>query len=170
MRVNLDHSLDHHATATAAFLRTVEAVPEERWHQPLADGKWSPAQLTEHLVRTYDVLLQELAGGPGMRVRTRPWMRILLRLTVAPRLLRGGRFPDGIRAPREIRPGDAPADKPEGLALFRERAESFVRAARAAPAAKRLTHPFFGIGSVAEGVLLCARHIRHHHAQLPAEG
>jgi hypothetical protein len=168
MRLSLAESLELHATASEAFLRSAESVPDARWHQPAAEGKWSPAQLTDHLVRTYDALLQELGGGPGMRIRTRLWQRLLLRVTVKPRLLRGGPFPRGIRAPREIRPAEAGPDKAVGLALFRERAASFVQAVRAAPPGKQLTHPFLGMGPVPEGVLFCARHLQHHNAQFPA--
>jgi hypothetical protein len=164
-------AIDHHASAAVAFAAAAEDLEPAAWHHPRAEGKWSPAQITDHLIRTYDVLLRELGGGQGMRVRTRLGQRLLLRLTLMPRLLRGARFPKRVTAPREIRPTDAPADQRDGIALFRQRAVEFEAAARRArelsPHA-RLTHAYFGASSVAHGVLFCARHIEHHRAQLPA--
>src|SRR5688572_20474893 len=88
-----------HGSAASAFAATAEAVEPEAWDRPLAEGKWSPAQITDHLIRTYDVILREIGGGGGMKVRTRLWMRLFLRLTYMPRILRGGRFPARAPAP-----------------------------------------------------------------------
>ncbi|MDQ3389211.1 MAG: hypothetical protein M3483_06885, partial [Gemmatimonadota bacterium] len=44
---------EHHA-ALAAFLRAAEAWPGETWLVPLGEGKWTPAQVTEHLALAYD--------------------------------------------------------------------------------------------------------------------
>lgn len=125
--------------------------------------------MTDHLIQTYDVLLRELNGGAGMQVRIRFFKRMFLRLTLMPRLLRGVRFPQRVPAPREIRPGDAPADQQKGVTLFRQRAAEFEATAQRAleqnPRAQ-LTHAYFGSSSVANGVLFCARHIEHHLAQI----
>jgi len=165
-------AVDHHASVAAAFAAAAEELEPAAWHRPRAEGKWSPAQITDHLTRPYDVLLRELGGGQGMRIRTRLGQRLVLRLTLMPRLLRGARFPKGVTAPREIRPTDTPADQRDGIALFRQRAAEFEAAARRAyelsPRA-RLTHAYFGASSVADGVLFCARHIEHHRAQLPSQ-
>src|SRR5689334_3566845 len=108
-----------HGSAASAFATAAEAVEPEAWDRPRAEGKWSPAQITDHLIRTYDVLLREIAGGGGMKVRTRLWMRLLLRLTYMPRILRTGRFPAQAPAPPEIRPSKTPPDQRSGVELFR---------------------------------------------------
>jgi hypothetical protein len=157
-----------HRSASAAFATAAEEVEPEAWHRPRGEGKWSPALVTAHLIQTYDVLLRELDGGQGMRVRTRFLQRMFLRLTLMPRLLLGARFPERVPAPPEIRPGDAPADQQDGIALFRRRAselEAAAQRAREIPGA-RLTHAYFGPSSIANGVLFCARHIEHHQAQI----
>ena len=153
-----------HDRAARALIAAAGAVGESRWSEPVAPGKWSAAQILEHLLATYDVVLRELAGGSGMRVRTPYWQQLLLRLAVAPRILRGRGFPRGAPAPRELRPGEGVA-RQHGLALFEERVRQFESAATRASAGQRITHAYFGKASVPTGVLLCARHIEHHTSQ-----
>jgi hypothetical protein len=80
-------ALAAHRSASAAFATAAEEVEPDAWHRPRAEGKWSPAQMTDHLIQTYDILLRELDGDQGMRVRTRFLRRVFLRLTLMPRLL-----------------------------------------------------------------------------------
>ena len=156
-----------HGSAVAAFASAAEAVEPESWYLPRAEGKWSPAQIADHLIRSYDVLLREIRGGAGMRIRTRAWMRILLRHTYMRRILRGGWFPAGVPAPSEIRPAkEELPGQASAVALFRQRAEEFERTVREQPPV-RMTHPYFGVLGAEDGVLLCARHIEHHRGQLP---
>jgi hypothetical protein len=162
-----------HEQAAADYGRAAASLPAEAWSTPIGEGKWTPAQITDHLSRAYEVVLRELRGGTGMAVRTRAWQRLLLRFTIVPRLLRGGWFPPGARAPRETRPLETAVDaEPEALlAEFRRLAAEFQAAAEAAHARdrrQRITHAYFGASSLEDGVLLCARHIEHHHRQLRA--
>jgi hypothetical protein len=158
-----------HGSAVASFASAAEAVEPSAWHVPRAEGKWSPALITGHLIRTYDVLIAEVEGGAGMRVRLPAWKRLFLRLTLMPRLLRGGAFPRAVPAPPEIRPTEAPPDPANGAALFRQRAQEFetaVRNARTRKPPARITHAYFGAAPLPKAVLFCARHIDHHRAQL----
>jgi hypothetical protein len=158
-----------HAEAVEAFAAAAAAVPPARWLVPRAEGKWSPAEIVEHLTLAYDTLLRELEGGPGMKVRTKWWQRILLRFTLVPRLLRGEPFPAGARAPREIRPTAANPDQVAAVARFRElaaRIDSGSASAIESGKRVRLTHAYFGSAALWKGVLLCARHVQHHTAQL----
>jgi uncharacterized damage-inducible protein DinB len=158
-----------HRQAAEDLARLVERIPAEDWWEPRAEGKWSPAETVDHLDSTYAILLQELAGGPGMQLRAKPWLRLFLRLTLVPRILRGGGFPAGARAPRETRPEASSTDQVEAVAAFREQAARFEAAIDEAHAARpgmRLTHAYFGKAPLAKSVVLCARHIEHHHHQL----
>ena len=156
-----------HTDAVSDLVATASSVPEARWRAPRAEGKWSPAETVEHLTIAYDVLLRELAGGGGMAIRTTLWQRILLRLTLVPKILRDGAFPKGARAPRETRPQMPEHGQAEAIARFRERATRFSEtAADPRHARARLTHAYFGRASVTNTILLCARHIEHHRAQL----
>lgn len=165
-RIDLVRSLEIHSQAVEQVIARAESLPESRWREALAEGKWSAAEVLAHLVSTYDTVTGELRGGAGMEIRTRIWQRWLLRLTVVPAILSGRPFPKGARAPRETRPG-AVLDRGESVALFRNRASEFEEAARSAGPNGKLTHAYFGSSSVADGVLLCARHVQHHALQLP---
>lgn len=159
-----------HDAAAARLAETAERVEPEKWLVPRAEGKWTPAQIVEHLNRVYDVILGELEGKPGMKIRTRFWMRTLLRLTVVGRILRGGWFPERAPAPYETRPGNGVEDKDEAIRMFRDRAAQFSSAvAKAHESGKkvRITHAYFGAASLDRSTLLCARHIEHHERQLP---
>jgi uncharacterized damage-inducible protein DinB len=160
-----------HLAAADELYEVASRVPPERWRLPREEGKWSPAHIVSHLNRTYDILLAELDGGPGMQVRTRPIRRLLLRLFLVPRLLRGDGFPAGAPAPRETRPGDEIPEQEVALAAFQERAarlEGAVDLAWREGRHPKLTHAYFGSASMVDGVLLCARHLEHHCAQLRA--
>ena len=158
-----------HSQAAAEVVSTAGRVPAEKWLVPRAEGKWSPAEIVEHLSLAYDVILRELAGGGGMAIRTKLWQRIMLRLTIMPKLLRGEAFPSGTRSPREIRPATASPDQAAAIASLGDRAARFVIAVSEAQRKNprtRLTHAYFGRSTIDNAVLLCARHIQHHHKQL----
>jgi hypothetical protein len=144
-----------------------EAVRADRWLVARAEGKWSPAEVVEHLNTVYDVVLRELGGQPGMQIRTTWWQRLLLRFTVVPRILGGHGFPAGARAPKETRPVLSTTDQRELIARFRERADRFAAAAaKTRGTSQRITHAYFGAARVPESMLLCTRHIEHHIKQL----
>jgi hypothetical protein len=158
-----------HAAAAADLIAAAQEVPRDSWMQPRAEGKWSPADVVEHLNLAYDALLKDLDGGGGMKIRTKLWQRILLRYTLVPKLLRGGAFPENARAPRETRPANTNADQQAAIDTFRQRSERFDSTAAEAVAGGRrvkVTHAYFGRASITEGMLLCARHIQHHLKQL----
>jgi uncharacterized damage-inducible protein DinB len=146
-----------------------QRIPPDKWMRPRADGKWSPAEVVEHVNLAYDAFLQELAGGAPMKVKTKAWQRVLLRFTMVPKILRGGGFPKGARAPRETRPESPNPDQAAAVASFTKRAAEFEKAvARARDSGKRvrLTHAYFGAMTLEHSVVLLARHLEHHARQL----
>jgi len=160
-----------HRSAAARFADMVGPFDDATWSAPIAAGKWSPALITEHLNRAYEVMLGELDGGPGMQLRTRPWQQVLLRFTIVPRLLRGGWFPAGARAPRETRPPEVAGSHADVVARFKElaaRFEASMTAERSRNPDARLTHAYFGTTRLAKSMLLCARHLEHHERQVAA--
>jgi hypothetical protein len=160
---------DLHTRAVADFADAAERIPAAQWREPRAVGKWSPAELVEHLTLAYDVLQQELEGGPGMRIRTKPWLQVVLRWTIARRILGGGPFPKRSPAPRELRPALPEHGQDVAIAGFRERARRFASTTEALVGSGRevrLTHPYFGRAPLPESVLMCLRHVEHHRRQL----
>ena len=161
-----------HSDAAASVAAAAELIPAEKWLAPRAGGKWSPAQVLEHLSLAYDVLNRELTGGPGMQIRTKLWQRLMLRLVMLPKIMRGGGFPEGARAPREFRDPVGNPDQRAAIASFRERAAKFEALAAGAEQSGRrvrLSHAYFGRSNVRNAVVLCARHVQHHCAQLTSQ-
>jgi hypothetical protein len=162
-----------HRAAAARFASIIDSFDDTAWSAPIAAGKWSPALIAEHLNRAYEVMLDELGGGQGMQLRTRAWQRVLLRFTIVPRLLRGGWFPAGARAPRETRPPESVGTRDEVMGRFHSLAQRFdaeMSAARNRDPRVRLTHAYFGKAGLADSMLLCARHLEHHVRQVEAVG
>lgn len=162
-------AVELHARAAAALEATAAAVPPERWNKPFAPGKWSPAEVVQHLVLAYEVLLRELGGGGGMALRTRWWQRLLLWYTLRPRLLAGKPFPKGARAPREVRPETTEQTQEDARARFVELSARFAGAMEDAHRDRprtRLTHAYFGAQPLEEVLRFVAAHLRHHDAQL----
>jgi hypothetical protein len=163
---DLGLEIEAHRAALLAFVATAEGIPAEHWNTPREPGKWSSAQVAEHLRLTCEALAAELAGQAGMRVRTKRWQQWLFRLVHLPRILRDGRFPKGVPAVREIRPGDGPFERDRHLAALRAEVEAFLESLPSAPSDARLTHPFLGSLPLVDAVCFAARHIRHHHDQV----
>jgi hypothetical protein len=161
-----------HRQSVREFIAIAESIDDDAWERPLAEGKWSPAQITEHLRLAYEVVLQEQAGGMGIRVRSKWWIRPLLRYQFLPMILRGGVLPAGARAPREIRPGPGPFERApliDALRTLTERAEAVLVAAR--PNAQGFTHHVFthhvfGRLSATQSLRFVTVHNQHHTRQL----
>ncbi len=160
-----------HADAAERLAVTAEKVDPQQWLVPRATGKWTPAQVVDHLSRVYDVVMSEIEGGAGMKLRLTFLQRSFLRVMYLGRILKGRGFPKGAPAPYELRPGTIASDQRTAIAEFRSRAGQFAAsAAKAHDSGRRVrvTHAYFGTASVENGVLLCARHIEHHEKQLPS--
>lgn len=158
--------LTSHRAALLAFIETAEGIQPDGWNISPAADKWSPAQVTEHLRMTYATLSGELAGQGGFRIRTTLWQRSLFRLRYLRTILRSGRFPAGVPATREIRPGPGPYDRHELLSALSRESEKFLAAVSSAPPSALLTHPFLGRLPLLDGVRFATQHIRHHHPQI----
>ncbi len=158
-----------HRAAVAECVAAVAAVPADAWTRPLAPGKWSPAEVAEHLAISYDPPLAELSGGLSFRIRVPWWKRRALRWAMLPGILNGG-FPAGAPAPREIRPRHTESSPEEASRRLAANADRFLESLTEARAARRvrLTHPYFGKLRPAQTVMLLTSHALHHRRQLPA--
>lgn len=160
--------LEEHRRSIAAFVAAAEAVPEDAWEVPLEEGKWSPAQVAEHLRLSYEVIRAELRGEGGFRVRVAWWLRPILRLAYLRQILREGRFHVKARAPREARPGPGPFPRGEVLARFREGAVETEGMLAENPRA-RVTHHVFGRLGAGDGLRLLTAHNAHHTSQITTQ-
>ncbi len=164
-----ESAADEHRVALAEYLHAAERVDAAAWSRPLADGEWTPAQVTDHLARAYEVLLGELRGEGGMRVVVTPWRQRLLRTFLLPHILFHRSFPIRAPAPREVRPAEEPAEGRDALlARLRDRAERFEAELGAARrrGGGELTHAYFGTVPPVKALRFCGVHLEHHARQL----
>ncbi|NOT06605.1 MAG: hypothetical protein HOP28_00190 [Gemmatimonadales bacterium] len=166
-----EERLARHAEAAGEFATTAMAGPEERWTVRPKEGKWCPAEITDHLIKAYDTHLVELRGGPGLRVRTPFFRRMLYRMVVLPKILREGFLPRGVPAPREVLPTLPAEPRRATVERFTERAREFETAARerATRGTGGLTHPYLGPLMLDQSVRFVEVHVRHHRKQLSTE-
>jgi len=159
-----------HDAAASDFVQTVGDVSPSRWSQRPSSEAWSPAEITEHLARTYSQYAGEARGKNALRIRLRLPQRALARAFVKPRLLAGAPFPKA-RAPRALQPVSGPATPTDGAALFRATGAGCLRdlglLAERRPH-RELVHPYLGALPLYEVVQFAVQHIRHHHRQLQA--
>jgi hypothetical protein len=80
-------------------------------------------------------------------------------------VLEHAKFPKGARAPAPLSPAGDVLARDAALARLRATAATFERAAGLATAAT-VIHPVFGRLTLADYVLVNARHVTHHEAQL----
>lgn len=162
--------LHEHAAAADEFAATIGALTAAQWTARPNPEAWSPAEITDHLARTYSQYAGEARGKNPLRIRLRlPWL-IFARAFVRPRLLRGAPFPKA-KAPRPLRPGAGPDTPADGIALFRATGAACLRdlglLAERRPY-RQLVHPYLGALPLYDMVRFAAQHIRHHHRQVLA--
>jgi hypothetical protein len=168
----LAERLEDHRAAVREFVERATRVGEVGWLRPRADGKWTPAQETKHVILSYDVLLNQLNGGAPMRVRTKPLRRLLARIIGLGSILYRKRIPVAVNAARELRPEWEAAPASVLVVQLGERAARFeaLLADRwyAAPDT-RLTHYIFGQLTLDQSVQVMSVHTRHHAGFLPRQ-
>ena len=131
-------------------------------------GKWSTAQILEHLSRTYSATAYILnrccdQGRTKARSRTlRDWLGTLVVVEL-------GRFPTGVAAPAATRPAGLPAV--EALAAVRGSLgaldEAAARAeARFGPRLALANHPLLGPFNVRQWRRFHLVHTKHHMKQI----
>ena len=151
--------------AVETFRRTAEAVPPDRWGTPRAPGKWSPAQVVEHIALAYETNTRLLRGRvPGGAPR---WLRPLIRKFLLGMVLRRGDFARRARAPKIMEPAVSQPAAPAAELLARlDAAAGNFEAGAAAHLGDTLEHPFFGKVPLTDIVRLSEIHTRHHTSQL----
>jgi len=167
-----DEAMAEHREVLAAFLETASALPAEAWDQPWREGKWTRAEVVEHLSLAYEAVIRELETGEGMKLRLTPWRRNLTRWVLLPHILFHRSFPIRAPSPREIRPRGVRAPRDEALRQLRELGgrfeETMERAAQAGGG--WVTHPFFGRVAPLKAVRFVGVHMEHHRRQIARKG
>jgi len=165
---DLRTAVENNHEAVEKFIRAARAVPATRWQEPRAEGKWSPAQVTEHLAVAYELSRKMVAGNAnvteGLPPRIlQPLIRTVVRLTV----LRTGKFMRA-KAPAFFQPSSSPASQEVLCKRLEAASNGFEQDAMRAKQTGQTAfdHAFFGRFGVAEYLQLQAYHTVHHRAQL----
>lgn len=158
-----------HRSAVESVADALSRIDPSDWRVPARPGKWTPAEIAQHLALAYEPALSELSGGPGYALRIPWWKRRLLRWKFLPGIVRRGEFPWGAPAPQEIRPRTDTLEQRESVSRLREAAARLERRLSEARAGRRvrLTHAYFGRLSPRQTLKLLAAHAYHHEKQLP---
>jgi len=156
--------------AVEAFVDTARTVPPARWAIPRAPGKWSPGQVTEHVVIAYEQSVRMLHGtftGSAM-----PWYQQLFARRVGLRLMfKRGDFGKGpFQAPDFIRPPSSPASFLELVDRLEAATRDLEQNLEASSRKPGITvgHPVFGQISLEDLVHFLFIHTNHHRPQLSA--
>ena len=160
---------DRHQRSLDEYIRLAGSLPAEAWNRPVDEDKWTPMEITEHLRASYDIVISELNGGQGMKLRTKGWMRPIIKLLYLPKILRTRQMPKDIKAPSEIRPTNCIEDRGEALFKLKEfgdRAQKEIGDRRDDPKAYA-THYLLGKIKPLEGIDFLTIHLEHHTRQLP---
>ena len=158
--------------AVSAFVDAARAVSPTQWTTPRAPGKWSPAQVTEHVALAYEQSRRMLDGtftGPA-----KPWyQQLLARWLGLPSLLKRGGFGKGpFQGPDFIEPSGSPPSSVALLARLDAAARDLEGNLAAASDPRRVTvdHPIFGRLPLADLLHFLLIHTNHHRPQLSAGG
>jgi hypothetical protein len=161
-------AMDGHSAAVRRFLDAGAALSQAQWRMPIAKGKWTPAQITQHVVQTYQVLIRQLRTGQALQVQTGWLLRQILRVVVLRPIMWTRRLPPGAQAAEALLPIEGEAGQQEKLEQLRDAAATFGAEldSRRYDAAVRLTHHIFGSVTAVNGLDFVALHTDHHARQL----
>ncbi len=162
-------TIEKHRAAIAGYVQSASRMDDRTWRLPVDSGKWTPAQITDHLLRTYRIALDQVRGGPGIKPQYGFLLRQILRLAFLPRIFRTRRLPAGAKAPVEIRPSDSNIPRETALRQLTDVSAEFETELLSRRNEKdlRLTHHVFGAVKPLRGVDFVAIHTEHHTRQLP---
>ena len=162
----LETAMADNRAAVEEFLERARRVDAATWSTPRSEGKWSPAQIAEHLAIVYEYNRKVVTGDAG---RGAPrFLQPLARWFIVDRTLKAGRFTRNGRAPAIFQPSSAPAAASEVLGRLSKAVAGFESDIRSGHPEARHTvrHPFFGPLPTIDYLRLQAIHARHHRSQL----
>ncbi|CAN5703745.1 hypothetical protein BH23GEM6_BH23GEM6_10910 [soil metagenome] len=168
--MHLSRAIDDHRAAMKLFVDALGAVSRSAWNEPRAPGKWSPAEVAEHLVLTYEAVLKELSGDPAMRLKLSSVRRRVLKWFLLPHILFHRSFPLAAVSPRELRPSSGAISQEDVGPKLLDLASRFEDAMSLAvtSGAAGVTHPYFGTIPPLRALRFITVHLEHHTRQIPA--
>lgn len=170
--VDLSAVIQENHAAVEDLLGAAQRV-SSAWTTPRAPGKWSPAQVVEHVACALEQSAHVVAGRPSGFPRIPRLLRPLLRMFFFDKILRNESFPGGLRTNRPLDPASGPVTPAEARGRVHGALQQLEQAARARGSeAGRLDSTVFGRVTLEDYLRFQAIHTRHHSRQLvpPAAG
>ncbi len=157
---SVDEVIDKLEKGTARFSDVLARLDESVFQQPVSEGKWSPAEIADHVVRVNRNLAKAIARTAEGREPL-----VLPRGTLSSE---GRPLSPESGLPEPGRPLEAL------LSDLQETREAVTNAAKEAERSSKadeqcMVQPFLGPMSVLECFQMVSWHVRHHHRQLPGE-
>lgn len=137
------------------------------WDVPRAPGKWSPAQVVEHVARALEQSARELRGEPALFPKFPGPLRPVMRGLFFNWILRRGSFPRGTRTNAAMDPERGAATPAEARARIHEAIHDLDQAVKTRDAGLGPVHTgAFGAVSLPDYLMFQAIHTRHHTPQV----
>jgi hypothetical protein len=135
----------------------------EVWNDPVAPGKWSPAQILEHVARSIEDSAKDMHGEPSRMMQVPAPLRFLPRIVFRRVLRTGSLFKAKTNA--GMNPEAGPASPAEGRERMESAWKELVKGRQSlqGPARSRI----FGTVPGDQYVRFQALHARHHIPQFP---
>ena len=165
-------ALADHASTLREFVAVAEGVKSTHWQRPLRTGGWSPEEIAQHILLTYQMAEDAPTSGNSMRMRATSASAWLSRTLLLPILVRTKMFPRGAPSPPELDPKGRTLVVGDQEGLVREISHTAGRAADGLERASKrqpqplVTHTYFGPLRPLETIQLLTVHTRHHTEQL----
>ena len=172
---DLDVSLAGDRAAVAALLAAADRAGAA-WTVPRAPGKWSPAQVVEHVARILEESANVASGAPSKFPTIPFFLRPIVRALVFRRTLTKNAFPrmkasTAFDPASKSEPASGSATPSEARARLEGALNRFDQACRArAASGQAVMSTIFGEVPVAEFARFQELHIRHHYLQMPGVG
>lgn len=162
----IETAIADNRAAVEEFVAAARKLDAAKWSAPRGEGKWSAAQIAEHLAIVYEYN-RTVVKGTAAKFAPR-FLQPLARWFIVDRTLKAGRFTRNGRAPKIFQPSAAPAAAPEVLTRLTTAVAGMEADIRSGHPAGRHTvdHPLFGTLPTVDYLRLQAIHARHHRSQL----
>jgi len=137
----------------------------DRWSEPVSKGKWSPAQIVEHVARAFEENANDLSGKETLLPSLPAPLRFIARKVVFDGAARKGTLPRA-KTNKAMNPANGPETPEAGRARLDEAWATFAAAVEAAAEqGDRARSSVFGEVDLPAFVRFQAVHTRHHEVQ-----
>lgn len=161
----LDTSLGDLHAAVGAFLASADRALSQ-WRVARQPGKWTPAQVVEHVALIMEESAKVAAGLPSHFPTLPRFLRPVIRLLVFRRILKRGEFLR-MSAADDFQPSAGPLTPADGHVRLDQALTAFTDACRtSASEGHPVRSTLFGPVPIADFVRFQELHVRHHLPQL----